>query len=180
MMNEFEKYVRQHRAEFDEFKADSSKLWEGISSELEKPKKPVIHLWSRNIFKIAASVIILLGVAGIIGYNLNSNSTSQQGFASKELNEIDSYYSKMVNIQVKMIERNTKLTIEDKKDFLKFMDELDEEYSELLIDLGDNLDNERVLAAIVDNYRKRIELIENLLKQINDSKEISDENAYVL
>jgi len=60
------------------------------------------------------------------------------------------------------------------------MDELDEEYSELLIDLGDNLDNERVLAAIVDNYRKRIELIENLLKQINDSKEISDENTYVL
>jgi len=179
-MNEFEKYVRQHRAEFDEFKADSSKLWEGISAELDEPKKRVIHLWSRNIFKIAASVIILLGVAGIIGYNLNTNSTSQQGFASKELNEIDSYYSKMVNIQVKMIERNTKLTIEDKKDFLKFMDELDEEYSELLIDLGDNLDNERVLAAIVDNYRKRIELIENLLKQINDSKEISDENAYVL
>jgi hypothetical protein len=180
MMNEFEKYVKQHRAEFDEFKADSSKLWEGISSKLDEPKAPVIQIWRKSIFKIAASFIILLGVSGIIGYNLNSNSTSQQGFASKELNEIDSYYSKMVNVQVKMIERNTKLTIEDKIEFLKFMDELDEEYQDLLIDLGDNLNNERVLAAIVDNYRKRIELIENLLKQINDSKEISDENAYVL
>ena len=38
-----------------------------------------------------------------------------------------------------------------------------------------NLDSEIVLEAIISNYKKRIELIENLLQQINESK-ITDEN----
>jgi hypothetical protein len=60
------------------------------------------------------------------------------------------------------------------------MDELDVEYNILKKELNKNIDNERVLEAIVINYKKRIELIENLLKQINSSKKTSDKDVYIL
>jgi len=43
-----------------------------------------------------------------------------------------------------------------------------------------NLGNERVLEAIIFNYKQRIELIENLLQQINDSKIQNDDYGYTL
>ena len=43
-----------------------------------------------------------------------------------------------------------------------------------------NLNNEYILEAIVNNYKKRIELIENLLDQINDSKKSNDNEGYIL
>jgi len=46
--------------------------------------------------------------------------------------------------------------------------------------MRNNLDNERVLEAIVANYKKRIELIENLLQQINDAKKTSEDYGYTL
>ena len=60
------------------------------------------------------------------------------------------------------------------------MDELDEEYETLREEMRNNLDNERVLEAIVANYKKRIELIENLLRQLNDAKKSDEDYGYTL
>ena len=60
------------------------------------------------------------------------------------------------------------------------MDELDDEYAILKLEMKKNIDNERVLEAIIGNYKKRIELIEKLLKQINDSKKTIEEYGYTL
>ena len=107
------------------------------------------------------------------------NSQSNQ-LVSQELIDIDSHYNGLVAYQVKLINNNSKLTDEQKKDFLSFMDDLDAEYKILKKELNKNIDNERVLEAIVINYKKRIELIENLLKQINSSKKTSDKDVYIL
>jgi len=73
------------------------------------------------------------------------------------------------------------LSEENKAEFLSFMDELDAEYEVLKKEMQKNLDNELVLEAIVSNYKKRIELIENLLHQLNESKkQDEDDHAYTL
>jgi hypothetical protein len=79
-----------------------------------------------------------------------------------------------------MVKNHPDLSQEDKDEFLSFMDELDEEYGVLKLEMEKNLNNERVLEAIIGNYKKRIELIENLLRQINDSKMINDDYGYTL
>ena len=61
-----------------------------------------------------------------------------------------------------------------------FINELDEEYEMLKLELGQNLDNQLVLEAIIGNYKKRIELIENLLHQINNSKQTTSKDEYIL
>ena len=90
------------------------------------------------------------------------------------------HYQGLVAYQVKLVNNSEQLSIEEKKEFLSFMDELDVEYKTLKIELLENVNSERVLEAIVLNYKKRIEIIENLLSLINDSKKTDNNHEYIL
>lgn len=180
-MDNFEKNIRDNKALFDVHKADKSKLWANIEPRLESPKQKVktIRLWNTPVFKVAATIIIALGVFTLINTRLNNNS-EQNNFASQELSDIDMHYKALVAYQVKLVKNNTQLSFEEKEAFLLFMDELDDEYEVLKKELQKDLDSERVLEAIVINYKKRIELIENLLNQINSSKKMESDDVYML
>ncbi|WP_303317594.1 hypothetical protein Q4Q34_16895 [Flavivirga abyssicola] len=183
-MDDFEKYIKENKALFDVHKADKSKLWENIESGLNKPesKTKIIKLWSNPLFKVAATVIIALGVFSIINISIvgGASKNIQNNVALQELNDINSHYKGLVAYQVRLVNKNTQLSPEEKKEFLSFMDELDIEYEILKEELQKNVDTERVLEAIVINYKKRIELIENLLEQINSSKKLDNDDAYTL
>lgn len=179
-MDNFEKHIRDNANEFDDHKADRSKMWAKISQELEIEEPKVIPLWKSSMFRIAAAVLIVFGLSAMIALTVFSKNNGETQFASKELLDIDMHYKGLVSYQVQLVQNNPNLSAEDKKEFLSFMDELDAEYQELRLEMHKNLDNELVLEAIVGNYKKRIELIEQLLKQINDSKIQDDEYGYTL
>lgn len=178
-MDNLEKLIQENKTEFDEHQVDTSKLWKNISVELDQRKTTVKPLWKSSYFKIAAGLILILGIASIIKFNAGFPEENVDNLASKELQEIDMYYQNMVQAQIRLVEKNSKLSKSNKQEFLKFLTELDKEYDLLKLDLADNLDNELVLEAIVKNYKKRIELIENLLEQINDTKNNTDDDTYV-
>ncbi len=183
MMDNFEKYIHDNQDFFNTKKADKNKMWDAISKELDaaEPTK-VIPLWKSTGFKIAASIIIILGLLTIAGpVLLKSNTdTLETSYVTKEVLDIEMHYKSIVEHQVKLVQDHPALSTEDKKEFLSFMDDLDHEYDGLKIEMKKNLDNERVLEALIGNYKKRIELIENLLKQINSSKKINDDYGYTL
>ncbi len=179
-MDNFEKHIRKNATRFDTHKADRAKLWANISAALEQPEPKVIPLWKRPMLRIAASVVLLLGIAGFIGLSVMGVGTSEPQYVSRELLDIDRHYQGLVAYQVQLVQNNPNLTANDKAEFLSFMDELDAEYEVLRKEMHKNLDNERVLEAIVANYKKRIELIENLLQQINDAKQPDEDYGYTL
>tara|TARA_R110000868_G_scaffold4211_13_gene26594 strand:+ start:3416 stop:3955 length:540 start_codon:yes stop_codon:yes gene_type:complete len=179
-MTDFEKHIRENKLLFDEHKADKSKLWANIEKELgQKQPSKTIRFWKSPLLKIAASIFIALGIYTVVDFFTNQNNP-QQTVANYELQEIDMHYSNLVQHQVELVQQSTKLTQEEKDEFLSFMDDLDEEYAQLKIEMGKNLANEQILEAIVNNYKKRIELMENLLDRINNSKNIDDESGYIL
>lgn len=181
-MDNFEKYIRENKASFEEHKADRAKLWANIELELDRSKTKTFPFWKATVFRVAASVVILLGLAAFIGsLALGGNSEGKEdGFVSQELQDIDMHYGNLVRHHVALVKNHPKLSQEDKEQFLSFMDELDQEYETLLLELGKNFGDERVLEAIIGNYKKRIELIENLLQLINDSKLIDEDYGYDL
>ncbi|WP_339712945.1 hypothetical protein [uncultured Kriegella sp.] len=182
MMDDFEKHIRKHSKEFDEHTAHRDKLWANIASELDNTTVKVVPLWKSPFLKIAATVVILLGIGAFIGLSIfgGSYNTKEDRFASQELMDIDMHYKNLVSHQVQLLQNNPKLSDSDKTAFLSFMDELDEEYDVLRQEMQKNLDNELVLEAIITNYKKRIELIENLLKQINNATLKDDNYGYTL
>lgn len=181
MMDNFEKYIKENKHAFDVHKVDRDKLWQGIASQLEEEAKPkVIPLWKSTKFRVAASIVLLLGLSFTALFTLKGPDPNMDAYASEELLEIDMHYQHLVYQQVQLVKNHPNLSDEDKKEFLSFMDELDVEYGQLKLEMHNNLDNQRVLEAIVANYKKRIELIENLLKQINASKKEMEYEGYTL
>ncbi|SEM11359.1 hypothetical protein SAMN04487910_4140 [Aquimarina amphilecti] len=185
-MDDFEKNIKENKLLFDEYKADKAKLWERIESELDITpqikKVKTIKLWKSPYAKIAASILIIFGAFSLINLFMGStnNLTEQHIAMNQELQDIDTYYKGLVSFQVELVKKNAKLTEDDKEDFLSFMDELDQEYLLLKEEMTANLNNEYILEAIVQNYKKRIELIENLLEQIKDSRKSDENEGYIL
>jgi len=181
-MDQFEKHIRENKHLFDDKKPDKTKIWQAISAELDETEAKVIPLWKTSKFRAAASVVIILGIVGFFSVNFmsNVNNTATNNEENIELNEINKHYQGVVAYHVKLVENNTNISSEDKIEFLSFMDELDEEYEVFKLEMNQDLDNELVLEAIIKNYKKRIELIENLLAQINNSKKIESDETYIL
>ncbi|EAR01241.1 hypothetical protein [Maribacter sp. HTCC2170] len=179
-MDNFEKHIQENAAEFDEHKADKAKLWANIAQELKVEEPKVIPLWKSPMIRIAASVLLLIGLAGFIGMSVLKTSTTETQYVSKELLDIDVHYKNLVSYQVELVQNHPKLSDADKTEFLSFMDELDDEYAQLRLEMRNNLDNQRVLEAIISNYKQRITLIEKLLQQINDSKITNEDYGYIL
>lgn len=182
MMDNFEKYIKENKDEFNKHKADRAKLWANIEFNLDTPAKKTktIKLWHSNYIKIAAVLVIALGLFSLIDFRYSGQDNVQNTVANQELNDIDMHYQGLVAYQVKLVNTSDQLSSDEKKEFLSFMDELDIEYKALKIELLKNVDSERVLEAIVLNYKKRIEIIENLLKLINSSKKTNDDHEYIL
>ena len=181
MMDNFEKHIRENKQAFDVHKVDKDKLWQGIASQLDdKPQPKVIPLWKSKKLRVAASIVLLMGLSLMTFFVLNNQTQNMDAYANEELLEIDMHYQHLVYQQVQLVKNHPKLSDKDKKEFLSFIDELDKEYDQLKLEMQNNLDNELILEAIVQNYKKRIELIENLLRQINASKKEMDYEGYVL
>lgn len=180
-MDNFEKHIRENAAQFDEHKADKAKLWKNIAKGLKTEEPKVIPLWKSPWMKVAASILLILGVTAIIGLSgIGQDNTMQTNYVSRELLDIDMHYKNLVSYQVELVQNHSKLSDADKIEFLSFMDELDDEYEQLRLEMRKNLNNERVLEAIISNYKQRIALIEKLLQQINDSKITNEDYGYTL
>ena len=181
-MDKFEKYIRDNKANFDEFEPNKSKIWSRIEPNLNSKNTKVIPLWKSRKWRVAAGIAIIIGMFSLFGIVTNSSvlMSSNNAAVNDELIDVDAYYKNLVSAQVQLVKNSSKLSTEEKEDFLSFMEDLDREYEVLKNELNKNINNEAVLEAIVKNYKKRIEIIEKLLQQLNDSKEIKNNNEYVL
>jgi hypothetical protein len=56
------------------------------------------------------------------------------------------------------------------------LSELDKIYRELKEDLKDNADNEEVVAAMIQNYRLKLEILEEILQQLQPANENTEDD----
>ncbi len=179
MKDNLRDFITEHKQEFDTEKVNKQLLWDAIENRLPKAPKKVIPLWKTSVFRIAASIVLLFGLS--FSYFMFGISTvSEHTIVQEELLEIDAHYKQLVSAQVALIKKEKKLSKEEKEDFLLFLNDLDAEYNILKLELNENVDNQKVLEAIISNYRKKIELIENLLKRLNEHNNDYNEEEYIL
>jgi hypothetical protein len=158
-MDNFEKYISEHGAEMNEHKLDKGALWERIDGELTTAEKQVRKMPSiRWIIGAAAFIFLALfvGIRTTSSFGSESNSYS-------ELMEVNNYYTVMISNKIAELEASQILTPEQETDFLSYLEGLDTEYDVLKSELNKNINNREVMEAIVQNLRKRIDLIERFI-----------------
>ena len=147
-----------------------------LNNQDKKKKKITSFKW----MSIAASVILM------IGFWLGSNQTNETlvlADVSPQMEEAESFFVSTIKQELKEIEnvRNPK-TERVIEDALNQLEVLEDKYKELVKALNSSNDDRRVVYAMISNYQNRIDVLQDVLKlinQINNPKENQNEEIYL-
>jgi hypothetical protein len=174
--DKLEKYILDHRNEFDDQEPDPT-VWDRI----ETRKAPVIRInWKGAALKAAAVAAIFVASYFFHDFMASRNQTTEKLFSKnmenaspiiKELIEAEAYYSSMISQKQDEIFRLTATNPDIRHEIDMEMVDLDRVYSELREDLKDNAHNEEVIEAMIQNYRLKLDILEEMLFQLKQSEE---------
>ncbi len=174
MKDRFEEFVRNNKEEFDVFQPGEH-LWDKISGtagKSDKPSKP----WVKYLWRAAA--VILIFFASYTFHELRDLKKERQMAGSNEniyelipeLKDAEFYYNNLVDSKLQELRpffsNFPGLENEVKND----IQELDSIYRDLKTDLKDNVANDEVIEAMIQNYRLKIEILEDLLKEFREEE----------
>jgi hypothetical protein len=174
--DKLEKYILDHRDQFDDQEPDPA-IWDRI----ETRKAPVIRInWKGAAMKAAAVAAIFVASYFFHDFMASRNQSAGKLFGKnmenaspiiKELIEAEAYYSSMISQKQDEIFRLTESNPDIRHEINMEMVDLDRVYSELREDLKDNAHNEEVIEAMIQNYRLKLDILEEMLFQLKQSEE---------
>ncbi len=164
-MDELEKYIEQHRDAFDNAKPVEGheirflrKLDQGANNKKSSP----IFFW-----RVAAAIILLLVLAvSVLIPRFNGPEDVQYGSMSlsdisDDMANVEWYYKSQLASEYEKIE-TLSLTDPLVKAYLDELDKLNTEYQNLETTLYESNKNEKVVLAMIENFRLRLGLMEKL------------------
>lgn len=181
MKDELKKYIQANKNKFDDHSIDEVeklKLWGKISEQLPETAKKVIPLWKKSSFRVAAAVVLLFGC--LFAFYTTNQDKGEYDMVSEEFRQIDTHYKSLVENQIQMVKNSTNLSKEEQDDFLNYIDELDQEYIKLKKELKQGVNNQIIIEAIINNYRKKIQIMEDLLRRSYPIQNTVDDGELIL
>lgn len=172
MKDRLEEFVRNNSMEFD-INEPNPELWNKIEKSIQ-PKKVI--RWSYYLSR-AAVVVFIIG-ASLAGQQLwmKKGSASRDHVSKAEINipeiqEAEMYYSGMINAKLEEVKPyfSEYPSLEDELNSDLF--ELDSIYISLKNDLQDNIANHEVIEAMIQNYRMRISILEDMMEFLEANNE---------
>ena len=179
MKDRLEQFISDNRDQFDLFEPDD-KLWAGIESRVAQ-KKPFRIGW-KGVLSRAAAVLIIFAASFLVQEILHRRqlvvTENNELNEIPELQEAEIYYTSLLNSKIEQIEPLISENPELGETLQQDLSELDSIYTELQKDLRDNIANDEVVEAMIQNYILKIQILEDLLEYMDEtSKNQEDENA---
>ena len=183
MKDNLEKYMLENREAFDVHEPG-----EGVWGKIEKSIQPKKTINWRLIMGRAAAVILIFAASYIVhdileGRNreiARTRTKTEKELVIPELKEAEVYYSTLINEKLQeikpMFSENPRLEKEIRYD----LNQLDSIYEDLKNDLRDNIANQEVIEAMIQNYRLRLSILEDVLSQLKPEENESNSkyNSY--
>lgn len=166
----------------EESKVSNQKMPDGHQARfLDKldeqlPEQPEKKMFSFNFMKIAASVVILLGLGyatfQFVGIEKNEpvevvETTKGIEEVSPELKKVEDYYLASINAELAKIEY-TPETKELFDGYIQRLGELTKEYDLLTKEFVESGPNENTVNALIDNLKLRLNLLHRLKEKLNE------------
>jgi len=181
-MDPLEKFIKENKEALKEKHPDKNALWDKIDTDLSttqpdqdvvvKKKEAKVLTISYKFLTRAAAVLVLLGCTTF--FFLNNQNEESRVVMTEEFMEIETHYKTMVHAKVKQVNNNKNLTAKQKKEFITYINDLEDEAKDLNDELSKNLNNDKILEALINNYKDRLRLMEQLLDRadkINNNEE---------
>lgn len=150
MQDNLKDHIESNPEDFDLYPFDTSKGWNEISKRVS-PQKKKTKAW---FIGVAASLAVLC--ISLVLVLTNSSSTQPN-----ELAEIEGFYQEEINQKISLV-RNQ---LGDDK-ILQDLEAMDAAFTELKVDLSENVDNEEVIVAMMENYRLKLQILEEILTEL--------------
>jgi hypothetical protein len=169
MKDRLEEFVRGQREQFDMFEPDE-KLWKGIEKKMDKSRK-----FNLGYYLIRAAGVAAILFISVTSYNYLAGRNNKNP-EIPELREAEVYYSGIIDSKLKEVQPLLSDYPDIQEDINSDLSELDSVYKNLKEDLRDNVSNQEVIEAMVENYRMRIEILEEMLEYLENKNEDSTKN----
>lgn len=171
-MSELEDYIRKEREAFDDaepVEGHARRFEQRLERNAEKGKPSGIGFW-----KIAAAVAVIVAI-GLSVLVPQFNSPDDVQYASMSLGEVS---SEMADVEMyyrsQLAEEYDKLDKMSESDpevaaHLSEIEDLNADYAELEKQLYESGTHEKVVVAMIENFRLRLELLEKLEAKKNET-----------
>ncbi|MCV6630922.1 MAG: hypothetical protein OIF50_13810 [Flavobacteriaceae bacterium] len=141
---------------------------QGGREKIHPPNKSGWKRWS-----VAASVSILLG----IGAYFFNNQKASASWEDPQLTQSEQYFSGVIATQLEQLKKErTPQTQKIIEDTFTQLQVLETDYNKLTIQLQEGAEAKLIIAAMIQNFQTRLQLLEDVMKQINDVKAQKQEN----
>ena len=175
-MDKLEEHIRKNRADLDRYSPPKG-IWRSISKKLNNRKS---HY--RQGLSIAAIIAVILGTAVIFfrpeyrWSDSNRGKTGADDFSrmTPQLKETEAYYNNLVNTLYKEASPLLTNNPEIKKELNSDFSHLDSICADIRKDLKDNISNQDVVEALIQNYRIKIQILEDMLKVLKKNDTIPE------
>lgn len=173
MQDNLEKIFKELENQFD-VEEPNIGHFDRFEAKLNKRTKPKILFKLWPFIAIAASIILIFGIW--LGASF-SNSGMELASISSEMGETQNFFTATIEKELASIEKERNPDTEQIiTDGLQQLDILEKQYIMLTLELKESAADKRIIYAMISNFQQRIEVLQSLLIQIEDVKQLKTQN----
>ncbi len=168
MKDSLKDFIEQHRQVFDD-KEPSDEAWKNIDRGVSKP----ITLWSNvQVWRVAAILFLTLSTYLLIPKNPSVSTSSDRAKLQVEFRDLESFYNGQIADKVELISIIQEFN--DDESFTQDLEKLDAMY-QVLREQMKAQPSEKIKDALILNMLVRIDLLNQQIKNLEDSERRSEE-----
>jgi hypothetical protein len=171
-MDDLEQFIKNNRNGLDKYDP-SPEIWERIRQRSgSRNKQFVIRL------SVAAIITVVLGTALTIYFlSYGKNPELVMGDQERmELKETEIFYNSMVSTLYREAKPMLTSQPEIENELNTGLAQIDSICNDLKKDLKDNVANQEVIEALIQNYRFKIQLLEDMLNVLKENEPVKGKN----
>ncbi|HEX2920310.1 MAG TPA: hypothetical protein VHO50_04000 [Bacteroidales bacterium] len=172
-MDRLEEFIRKNREDLDRL-VPSDKAWDNIRRNVGKDKRSFSYKW---LYAAAAAALLVIAFGAGIYFKSSTGLLAPEanypGYA--DLRDVDKYYGNIINTMYSEAKPFLTEYPELAQELANDINRLDSIFSDIRKDLKDDVASEEVITALIQSYRVKIGLLEDMLNILRENE--SSENG---
>ena len=178
MKDNFDNIFKDKRSEFD-FAEPNIGHFNRFEAKLKAQNNKTIIVKKTPWYWLAVAASVLLFFGYWLG-NYNTAKGLELADVSPKMEETQNFYLATIHKEIELI--NNEKTPENKKiieDAFIQLEILEKNYQKLTLELKESNEVKRVIYAMISNFQKRLEVLQNLVDRLEDFKNLFPEENQV-